>query len=69
MDSVAHLAATDLPLDKVCRPWRPVLHPLQSVDVPTVYVYDNSRARQTIVGSYQQVGALPSDSLYTVPFV
>ncbi|WP_262288268.1 M16 family metallopeptidase [Hallella absiana] len=63
VDSVAHLAATALPLDKVCRPWRPVLHPLQSVDVPTVYVYDNSRARQTIVGSYQQVGALPSDSL------
>lgn len=63
VDSVAHLVATALPLDKVCRPWRPVLHPLQSVDVPTVYVYDNSRARQTIVGSYQQVGALPADSL------
>lgn len=63
VDSVAHLVATALPLDKVCRPWRPVLHPLQPVDVPTVYVYDNSRARQTIVGSYQQVGALPSDSL------
>lgn len=63
LDSVARVASTVLPLDKVSRPWHPVLRLLRPVNVPTVYVYDNSRARQTIVGSYQQVGALPTEAL------
>lgn len=63
VDSVARIASTVLPLDKVSRPWHPVLRLLRPVNVPTVYVYDNSRARQTIVGSYQQMGALPTEAL------
>ena len=67
MDSMVRLAEATLPLNRVSRPWRPVLHPLQPVAMPTVFVYDNPRARQTIVGSYQQVGALPTEAQRT-PF-
>lgn len=67
VDSVVRLVETALPLNRVSRPWCPVLHTLQSVSVPTVYVYDNPLARQTIVGSYQQVGALPTEA-QRVPF-
>ena len=62
VDSVARLAEAALPLYRVSRPWRPVLRSLQPVAVPTVYVYDNPRARQTIVGSYQQVGTLSTEA-------
>lgn len=67
VDSVVRLVETALPLNRVSRPWCPVLHTLQSVSVPTVYVYDNPLARQTIVGSYQQVEALPTEA-QRVPF-
>ena len=67
VDSVVRLVETALPLNRVSRPWCPGLHTLQSVSVPTVYVYDNPLARQTIVGSYQQVGALPTEA-QRVPF-
>lgn len=67
VDSVVRLAEAALPLYRVSRPWRPVLRSLQPVAVPTVYVYDNPLARQTIVGSYQQVGALPTEA-QRVPF-
>lgn len=67
VDSVIRLVETALPLNRVSRPWCPGLHTLQSVSVPTVYVYDNPLARQTIVGSYQQVGALPTEA-QRVPF-
>lgn len=67
MDSMVRLAEATLPLNRVSRPWRSVLHPLQPVAMPTIFVYDNPRARQTIVGSYQQVGALPTEAQRT-PF-
>ena len=67
VDSVVRLVETALPLNRVNRPWRPVLHTLQSVSMPTVYVYDNPLARQTIVGSYQQVGDLSTEA-QRVPF-
>ncbi len=67
VDSVVRLVETALPLNRVSRPWCPGLHTLQSVSVPMVYVYDNPLARQTIVGSYQQVGALPTEA-QRVPF-
>lgn len=67
VDSVVRLVETALPLNRVSRPWCPGRHTLQSVSVPTVYVYDNPLARQTIVGSYQQVGALPTEA-QRVPF-
>lgn len=67
VDSVVRLVETALPLNRVSRPWCPGLHTLQSVSVPTVYVYDNPLARQTIVGSYQQVGALSTEA-QRVPF-
>lgn len=68
VDSVARPAEVSLPLYKVCRPWHALLHPLQAVGVPTVYVYDNPRARQTIVGSYQQIEPLPTETR-RVPFM
>ena len=60
LDSIAKLVGDGLPLDRVQRPWHSTSHPLQPVARPTVYVYDNPRARQTIVGTYQQVPALPT---------
>ncbi len=59
LDSVTRWVGTLLPLDRVKHPSQEIVHPLQTVSRPMVYVYDNPRARQTIVGSYQQVGALP----------
>ncbi len=52
-DEVVRMVSAEVPLDQVSRPWRVTDRSLRGVDEPVVYVYDNPRARQTIVGTYQ----------------
>lgn len=45
---------------KVRHAWEPVKQELMPVSEPTVYIYDNPSARQTVVGTYQQVAPMPT---------
>ena len=49
-----------VPTGKVDRAWKKTTRKYREVSQPTVYVYDNPRARQTVLGTYQNVGVLPT---------
>lgn len=42
-------------IDKITHAWKPSSQELRPVIEPTVYIYDNPSARQTVVGTYQQL--------------
>ncbi len=49
-----------LPVGIVSRPHTDTHRPLLSYDAPTVYVFNNPSARQTVIGTYQQLAPQPS---------
>lgn len=57
---VESIVKSCLPADGVSHVWQPASRQLKAVAEPTVYVYDNPSARQTVVGTYQTVGAMPT---------
>lgn len=44
-----------VPVDRVTRPWKQFPREFKASPEPLVYIYDNPRARQTIVGTYHYV--------------
>lgn len=57
-EAVARLVERYLPLSKVDKPWQPTDQTLNPTAETVVYVFDNPKARQTIVGTYQQMGPM-----------
>lgn len=61
VDSVEQAVRRYVPLDKVTKPYIQVTHRVQPTDRLVVYLYHNPHARQTIVGTYQQLAPLPTE--------
>lgn len=59
-DCVENNVSRWLPIDIVSRPNTDSHRTLLSYDEPVVYIFDNPSARQTIIGTYQQLPAQPS---------
>lgn len=59
-DAVASAVKEYIPYGQVTRPVNLVGRQLMKYQEPVVYLYDNPKARQTIVSTYQNVGPLPT---------
>lgn len=59
-DCVENNVSRWLPIDIVSRPHTDSHRTLLSYDEPVIYIFDNPSARQTIIGTYQQLPAQPS---------
>ena len=47
-----------VPVGQVSRPWRYIEHKMLTYNEPLVYVFNNPKARQTIISTYQSVPAM-----------
>lgn len=61
VDSVEQAVRRYVPLGQVTKPYIQVTHKVEPTDRSVVYFYDNPRARQTIVGTCQQLAPLPTE--------
>lgn len=55
---VERMVKSYVPIGQVSRPWRYIEHKLLTYNEPLVYVYNNPKARQTIISTYQNVPAM-----------
>jgi len=60
--SVADAVRKYIPVDKVTKQRTDSYRALQAYAEPTVYIFDNPEARQTIIGTYQQLPATPTNA-------
>jgi len=47
-----------VPVGQVSRPWRYIEHKMLTYNEPLVYIFNNPKARQTIISTYQSVPAM-----------
>ena len=47
-------------INRVAHAWEPARQELRPVGEPTVYIYDNPSARQTVIATYQQAAPMPT---------
>ena len=55
---VERMVKSYVPIGQVSRPWRYIEHKLLTYNEPLVYVFNNPKARQTIISTYQNVPAM-----------
>ena len=55
---VERMVHSYVPIGQVSRPWRYIEHKSLTYNEPLVYVYNNPKARQTIISTYQNVPAM-----------
>ncbi len=61
IDTVEQAVRQYVPVGQVTEPYQQVTHRVRPTDRPVVYLYDNPNARQTIVGTCQQLASLPTE--------
>ena len=59
-DEVVQALKQQFPIDSMARPARSTFVPLMPVSEPTVYLFNNPSARQTIIGTYAQLPPAPT---------
>lgn len=57
---IENIIKRNIDTNHVSHPWKAETQPLRPTDGNTVYVYDNPSARQTLVGAYVRVDAMPT---------
>lgn len=59
-DEVAKIISRNIDTTKPRHAWQPAARRLKACDANTIYIYDNPSARQTVVGTYQQIAPQPT---------
>jgi predicted Zn-dependent peptidase len=60
-NEVEKMIKQELPIDRSRLDYEPVNYKLETYSTPTVYIYNNPKARQTVISSYVNIPKMPTE--------
>lgn len=58
---VENMIKQEIPVDRSKLDYEPVNYKLETYSAPTIYIYNNPKARQTVIGSYVNMPQMPTE--------